>query len=133
MAADEDLRAWCLADSAIGGVIGQRWHQNTVPAAGAPVPFIWARRQRVETDGALSEPRVATTWFELECVSQDLDEAMQLADLVRERCEGARGKLGMGLYQYVAVIDQYDDYQARNLDADEQLQIAALIVQMEHA
>jgi hypothetical protein len=129
MATDSDLRTYVLADGTVSGITTS-YFQNTVPEA-ADVPFIWCRRQRIERDETIGEARrTLAIWYDIECVSSDLDEAISLADAVRDRLEGTSGTMGSGTYAWVTVEDQFDDYVPRNEAADESLHVISLIVQV---
>lgn len=137
MATDEDLRSYALSIPEVAGMIGARWHQNTVPGPGATLPYVWCRRSREDFGDELGARDPERTFFEVECVSDDLGEALHLGDLLKRQSpqglEGVVGQMGTGIYAWVSVDDAYDDYVPRNLEADERLQVSAFTVEVAHA
>ena len=129
MATDTDLRTYVVADGTVSAIT-TRYYQNTVPE-GAELPFIWCRRSRMQRREMLDAVRdIEAEFFDIECVSDDLDDAISLADAVRDRLEGTSGTVGSGSYAHIGVEDQFDEYVARNQDADEHLHIVSLIVEV---
>lgn len=126
----ENLRTFVLADVAIAAVVGTRMHQNSVPEDAA-LPFIWYRQAGVVYEGctdsaAGDEPDQYD--YDVECVSDDVDEAADLAALVRPRLAFHRGTLGAGSTQGILVEDHEDDYFKRNEDADAGIHVASFRV-----
>ncbi len=124
----QNLRAFLLADASIAALVGASVHQNLVPE-NRPTPFIWYRQAGVAyepiTDAAAgADPD--DYLYDLECVSDDLDEAANLAALVRGRLAYYRGDFGDSTVQAIFVDDHEDDYIPRNEDADAGLHAATL-------
>ncbi len=116
----QNLRAFLLADSQIASLVGANVHQNHVPED-RPTPYVWFRQAGVHYEGTTdAEPGAPPDDYlvDLECVSDDLDEAADLAALVRERLAFYRGPFGDSTVQAVLVEDHEDDYLPRNEDAD---------------
>jgi hypothetical protein len=129
--AGEDLRSYIVADSTINGIISTRCFQNTVPET-ATLPFIWFVRRGVEFLEILGEAESTPyrEYYDFECVSDEVDQAIDLADAVRARLQGTSGSIGAGTYQWVDVTDQSDTYIPRNIADDERLTIASLAVEV---
>jgi hypothetical protein len=69
--------------------------------------------------------------YDFEVVATTLDEADDIADLVRTRLHGAHGTLNSTTtYQWVEVQDQREDYVPQNMQADELLHIVSLDVEV---
>lgn len=129
MATDADLRTYVLADASVAAIT-EEYYCNTVPED-ATLPYIWARRSRIVKEEVLGQAaRIEAEWFDLECVSDDLGEAIELSDAVRDRLDGTSGAVGDATYAWIDVEDQFDDYVPRNLEADEFLQIVSLVVEV---
>lgn len=125
----QDIRTYLLADAAVSGKTS-RCFVNVVPEAKAR-PFIWLRRSGAGGTGVVGgADSIWQVRLDLECVAGDLDTASQLADAVRARLEGASGTLGSNSYAWVAVEDQFDDYEIVNQAADEHLESVALNVEV---
>jgi len=125
----EDLRDSLLIDLTVARLVEDRMYVNVVPA-GTDVPFVWIQRRGVEYLDALGEVE-ATPYRELvdiECVSDGAIEMMELTDAVRVALNGARGTVGQGVYSWVTVRDQAEDYVVRNM-ADQHLFIGSLDVE----
>lgn len=130
--AAEDLRTFVLTDATVAAAVTARMFENTVPSTSTTLPFIWYRLSGREWLGILgeAESKPYRERFDVECVADDLDDAHDLADAVRAKLDGHKGAMGTGSYQWVHVMDQYEDYQARNLEADEHLHVVAMAVEV---
>lgn len=123
----EDIRTWLLADASISAVVGARVHQNKVPQASA-APYVWYGRATTANEDALDDPAGTTPFsqiFDIESISDDIDEALDLADLLKAK-HLARGTIGSGTVQGVFVTDHADDYIPRGVDSDDGRHVAAL-------
>lgn len=131
MATDADLRHFVISDAVVAAIT-MDYYCNTVPEAAA-LPFIWARRSRIIKEEVIGQgARIESEWFDVECVSDDLAEALALSNAVSDRLEGHSGLMNEGSYAWVSVQDQFDEYVPRNLDADEQLHVVSLLVEVTH-
>lgn len=132
MSTAEDLRTFVLTESDITDVIGTRMYENTVPGSTTTLPFVWYRMARREFAGVLGqqESKPWQEFYDVECVSDDLDQAHDLAELVRLKLDAHYGTMGSGTYAWVHVLDQYEDYVPRNIEADEHLQIVSLQIEV---
>lgn len=137
MSTGEVLRQYLIGttagSTAIKDEISSRCYQNSVPTA-ADMPFVWFRRRMVEFLDTLGEINTVPyrEMFDFEVVADTLDEADDIADLVRIRLHGARGTLNSteASYQWVEVQDQREDYVPRNMQADELLHVVSLDVEV---
>ncbi len=131
MAVDTDLRTYMLADATIAGLVGDRCFQNSVPSIKTTRPWLWFRRSRTEPLEVLGdEEQDHIVAFDVECVSDDLSQAITLRDAVVSRLRNHQGTMGDSTYNWVAVDDKWDDYMPRNLEADEHLQITSVNVEI---
>lgn len=129
--AGEDLRTYIVADTTVGGIIGTACYQNTVPET-VSLPFVWFVRRGVEFLEILGETETKPyrEYYDIECVADGVDDAIDLCDAVRARLQGTSGTIGAGTYQWVDVTDQSETYVPRNIADDERLTIAALAVEV---
>jgi hypothetical protein len=130
----ENLRTKLLADGTIAGLVGTHIHQGTVPQNDlATFPYIWFARSSRRLDRVLDEAAGAASdeeWFNVECVSDDLDESQDLAQAVRDDIECFRGTMGTQTVKAVFVEDQDDSYVPRNTAGENELHVAALSLQI---
>lgn len=128
----ENLRSFLLADATVTGLIGTRLYHNQTPGFNPTLPFVWIRRRGIDDldliDGDEYPPFYE--YFDLEAVSDDVGEALAVADACRDRLHGHKGVMGAGAVNGIRVQDQSDDYLTRNDDADERLTVAALDIEV---
>jgi len=100
--------------------------QNTIRQQ-APSPRIWYQRGSSEepVDCAGVGGLVESTW-DIECHSDDLDQALDLADAVKRRLNGHFGSFGTGRVMGVFVEDHDDDYIPAGVGSEEGLYVAAI-------
>lgn len=125
----KDLRTYLLADDTIDGLTDHCF-VNIVPET-KDRPFIWLRRSGSNGAGVIGQ--VDDEWqqrFDVECVGADLDAADDLAAAVRSRLAGTVGTMGSNKYAWVAVEDQYDDYEVVNRAGDERIEVVSLVVEV---
>lgn len=126
----ENLRTFVLAGASIANVIGSRMAQNSIPED-YDLPYVWFRQAGVTYEGT-TDAAAGTApdeyLYDLECVSDDVDEAADLAELVRTRLAFYRGALGDQTVQAIFVEDHEDDYFPRNADAEQGIHVASLRV-----
>lgn len=116
----ENLRAFLLADTAIAALVGARVHQNLVPHQDL-FPYLWFQQAGVNYEGttdAAPGQEPDDYLFDVEAVSEDVDQAANLAGLVRRRLAFYRGAFGAATVQSILVDDHEDDYFPRNANAD---------------
>lgn len=125
------LRTHLLDSTSIAAVVGTSVHQSRVPASVNP-PYIWYQRASAETIGTL-DGGVAVDWatyFDVECVADDLGDAQSLATLVKARLSNHRGTFGDGTIKGAFVEDHSDDYIPRSVSDDSVAHVAAIRVQI---
>jgi hypothetical protein len=132
MSIGEDLRSWLLADAAIAGIVGNRVHQNNVPQDTGTLPYIYYARstQDRDQDPDLNSPSKVphrVNW-DIECISQDIDEALELADLVNAK-EQYKGQFGNGSVGGIFVSSQDDGYVPRGIGDDVGWHVASIDLQ----
>ena len=135
----EQLRDFLLADATVSGLVEERVHQAIIPDAARSVyPRIWFRRAAVDgelnLDGGATLPQ---TTFDLEVLTDDIEQLDTLADAVRARLHGypPTGTAGSwGTRQVLGVFceDQSDDYIPFAINDDEGTHFAALSVVVCH-
>ena len=127
----ENLRTFILTSTGISALVSTRVYENTVPMS-KDLPFIWYQRRTVQNLDILGEAEAVPylEYYDVECVDDSVDGAIDLADLTRTKLEGHSGTMGTTVYQWVSVRDQRDDYISRMQAADEQLSISALDVEI---
>lgn len=79
-------------------------------------------------DGGLTEQQ-----FDLEVISDDLDESQDIAHAARKFLNGKRGTFGTQTVQGVFVEDHNDDYIPKGVVSEEAYHVAALAVTIWHA
>lgn len=125
------LRTHLLDAASIAAVVGSHVHQSRVPESSAP-PYIWYQRASTETIGTL-DGGINNEWaayYDVECVTDDLDGAQSLASLVKSRLHNHRGTFGDGTVKGVFVEDHSDDYIPRSVADDSVAHVAAIRVQI---
>jgi len=123
-----------LADSGVANLVGERIYAGAVPA-GAAVPLIWMRRRAVGDSGAMeAESEPLSESLDLECVSDDSQEAIEVSDAVRAWakawCDAGSSVMGDSTYTWVDVRDAAEDYVPRNIDAGENVYFSNLDVEV---
>ena len=131
MSATSSLLTELKANAAIAAVVGDEVYQNVVPED-KPGPYIWfatSGQEQMETMGP--DAQVLRHFVDLECVSLDVDQALDLADTVRQQLGlTPAGSFGTGHIAGISVSDQTDEYVPRNPAADEGQTVAALSVEL---
>jgi hypothetical protein len=106
--------------------------QNTIPE-NQPVPRIWYQRssQEVERDAAGAAVLTRSTW-DMEVISDDIDECLNIADAVKTRLDGHFGLFGSTseTVKGVFVRDHDDEYLVKGLGENEGAHVAALSVEI---
>jgi hypothetical protein len=127
----ERLRTFLTADAGIAAVVSTRVHQGIVPESSI-VPFIWFRRARTDEPRTLDggSPSGYEQFFDIECVSEDLDQCQDLALAVRDKLNNYRGTFADSTVKGIFVEDHSDDYIPRSVSSDDVAHVAALSVQI---
>lgn len=126
------LRTFCLANSTISTAIGTRMSQGMVPET-IEVPYVWFGRQTT-TDLDEVNPAVGlapfSTTFDLEVISDDLDEAQTIADAFKSRLNNYRGAFADSTVKGIFASDHNDQYIPRSVGSDDGRHIAAIQVEV---
>lgn len=128
MAIGEDLKTFLGADGTISGIVGTFVVQNHIPAEDVS-PFIWYMRRGTEyartTDASVGDSTFGH-FFDIECISEDVAEAISLADRIKVILDNFRGTFGNVTLAGAFVEDHSDEYVPRNQSGDTGRHIAAL-------
>lgn len=126
------LRTFCLADATVAAAIGSRMSQGVAPEQ-LPVPYVWYSRASTEDldtlDASPGEAPFSTS-FDIEAISDELDEAQDIAAALKARLNKYRGAFADSSVKGIFVTDHNDDYYPRGLGADEGRHVAALRVEI---
>lgn len=126
------LRTFCLADTTIATAVGVRMSQGVV-AQPLATPYIWfsrARTEDVDTLDAAAGEAAFMHEFDIEAISDDLDEAQDIAAALKTRLNKYRGAFADSTVKGIFVTDQNDDYYPRGLGDDEGRHVAAIRVEI---
>jgi hypothetical protein len=129
-----DLIHELVADSGVTNLVDDRVYGGAVPK-GAELPFIWLQRRMVTGSGALEgEGEPLSESFDVEAVSDDSREAIEISDAVRawakSWCDARSCVMGDHTYTWVEVVDASEGYVVRNVDAGENLYFSNLDVEV---
>ena len=129
MSIGEDLRAFILASPAIVAIIGDNCAQNKIPQGPDELPAIFFKRgtssdemSLAANQGQRAQFRVS---FDVEAVSESLDEVTELAELLNEFHTHA-GPFGAGSVQGLFVDDNSDHYRPYSTNGDDGRHVSAL-------
>lgn len=129
----ENLRAFLLDKATITTFVGADGvHQGLVPQD-VTLPYIWFKRSArryLETTDAAPGADPDEERFDLECISDDLDESQDLSQAVCDALNAYRGTFGDTTISGAFVDDQDDDYVPRGTLGETELHTAALAVQI---
>ena len=136
MSIGEDFRTALISSTAIDAIISGSSGIGLIAqghtAEDVDPPRIWF--ERASSDEELDvggTGGIVDTHFNVECISEDVDECQDLADAVKGFLHGKIGLLGTIHAQFVFVTDHDDDYVPR-ADTDQGLFIGALDVHVRH-
>jgi len=105
-----------------------QYHHN---AEGVSAPRIWYTRTSQTQDLGISGTQfITTTEFNMEVISDDVAEALTIAEDIRSLLHGYRGSMGTDTALYVTVEDRSDDYQPFLTDDDKGNTVAALSIKI---
>jgi hypothetical protein len=131
-----NFRTFLLADSSITAKVSDRIFAIKVPQnKGLPIgPFIWFRKRQALSHDTLDGPAGESPfdfYFDIECVAKNNEVlALQVAELVRTRCNNYRGSVGDSTALGIFVNDQDDDYEAQSTGGDDSFCYGALDVRV---
>jgi hypothetical protein len=120
------LRTFLLADSSIAAAVGPRVHQSFVPED-TPTPCIYFNRESTSDELTIGEIGAAafSHTFAVECIGKDFDDSIELAGLVRTRCNGYYGSFADTTVKGIFIDSQSEDYEPQYgyLDASLSLEV----------
>lgn len=133
----ENLRSVIVNSTAILAVMPTAAEPHAVEQSGNPEspdhPRIWYGRSGANEELDLSGTGGLTQQtFDLEVISDDLDQAQDIAAAVKKYLNGKRGTFGSGTVQGVFVNDQSDDYLPRGISDESGLAVAAINITIWH-
>ena len=129
----KDLRTFLGADATIATLVGAapngRIHQNHVPQDKA-FPFVWYAQSGLLDGDVLAEAAGSAPYgreFDVECVSDDVDKAVDLAEAVRNRLRNFRGVIASTREVQAIFCDEHsEDYVPRGNEGDIGLHVESL-------
>lgn len=132
--ATENLIAFLLDDSSLSASLGTRCNQiRGLQEFTYPFCVLF----RTGTDGDTErtvDQSVGTApfrkFYDIEVVSDDVDEAADIAERVKAYADGYSGAFGDTTIQGLFIEDHDDDYQARAVAGDEAVYVQALQAQL---
>ncbi len=130
----EDLRTFLLADATILATVASRCGQVRAMQDWTE-PYIVFFRTGVDSDTErLANQSTGTKpfreFFDIECISDNLDEAADLAERIKTIGDQFSGTFGGTTVQGIFVEDHDDDYQPRSISDDESNYVTALRVEV---
>ena len=129
---EENLRTALSLEFEVNQYIDDRIHYARVPQ-NRTLPHIWFIRSGENTPLSLDgQGGTHETRFDLECISDDLVEAMNVSRATKNFLHGYRGVLGDGTVQGIFVEDKDDNYIPKSIGSDEGFHVSALTVTTWH-
>jgi len=131
----ENLRTTIIASTAIAavfpGLADPGAVQQGVEMENPPLPRIWYQRTNEEDDRDLEGgPGLVTSEWTIEVISDDLDEAQEIALAARRYLDCYRGALGTQTVEGIFAGSQTDDYVPGGVAAESGLCVSALALQI---
>lgn len=120
------LRNFLLEDATIAGIVGSKVIQGQVRQKVEP-PWIYIRRNSRTPSDDLNDNTPLSETFDVECVSDDLDEAQALSEAIWA-LDQHHGTFDDSTTGGVFIQDQSDDYIPFSVGDDDGYQIASLIL-----
>ena len=131
---NENLRTFLLNIPELVAIVGTKVYEQHVPQRDdttltPDVPFVWFAQAGTDyvrtTNDPVGSPPFWVT-FDIECVSDQIAQAINMANIIRAHSESYRGTFGDQTIQLLQVDDQDDNYVFRNPSADSGLSISSL-------
>lgn len=139
----EDLRTFIINKSSTelgASYVASRVHQNVIPETQLHTyPRVWfertGREQIVYCGGGKADS--IESRFDIECISDDLDQSLNVAAAMWVHLNGARGALttaaGAVVSRGAMLVQQDDDYIPKGIADDSGLHVSALSLHMFHS
>ena len=132
--AAENLRTFLLADSSLLASLGDQCNQiKALDADTYPFCVYFRTGTDPDTDRTLNQSVGVSPFrkfFDVEIVSDDIDEAADIAERVKTYADGFSGTFGGTTIQGLFVEDHDDDYRSRAVADDEAVFVQALQLQL---
>ena len=129
----ENLRTFLLADSGISTTLGaERIGQNRAQQDWG-YPYVVFYRSGTDSERCIGDAVGLAPFrhfFDVECVSSDIDGAADLAEAIKTYADNFTGTFGTQSVQLIAIEDHDDEYQPRTPLSDEAVHIAAINVEL---
>jgi uncharacterized protein YheU (UPF0270 family) len=130
----ENLIAFLLDDSSLSSSLGTQVGQmRALQEWEYPQAIVFRTGTDGDTDRTLDQAvgiKPFRQFYDIEIVSDDVDEAVDIADRVKVIADGFNGTFGATTCQGIFVEDHDDSYQPRGVDEDEAVYIQALRVEI---
>lgn len=126
----ENFRTFVLEDTNISAVVGTNMEQNKVDQD-TDTPFIYYSRTAESEDmDHAGNGGISDITFSVQCVDEDIDASLSLAELVKARLDGYKGAFGTQRVLAVFVNDRNDDYYQKPDGGDIGFHVASLSVRV---
>lgn len=131
------LTSTSYAASNIAAKIGNRAHYTKVPERQANrFPRLWLGRtnkeSQVDLDG--SKGALITDSYDLEVISDDLDEVIEISDLLWSDIHGHYGQVNStDTVKGILLDNQSDDYEPKGIGGDLGLDVSSFILRILYA
>jgi len=132
--AAENLVTFLLADSSLSTSLGTRCNQiRALQDFAYPFAVLFRTGTDGDSERTLNQGVGVSPFrkfFNLEVVSDDIDEAADIAERVKAYADGFGGTFGDTTIQGIFIEDHDDDYQSRAVLDDEAVYIQALQLEL---
>lgn len=131
----ENLRTYLIREEVLDdhselGVIEQ--NKSTLPEDLPPQRIVLKRGSHKKDLDLSGNALLETTKINCECISENIEAAMILADDVKNLLHGVQGTMGAHCVASIFVTDHNDDYEPYSLSEDEGNFVAALEIEIVH-
>ncbi len=132
MSIGEDLIQFLFEDGDVNIIVEGQVSQNIIPQKDE-LPAIWFQRSGEEEplDMGGTGGLKATT-IDLECLSEDIDQVIELGSKAKTALHGKNGAFGTTTVQGVFVDDKDDDYVPKGNQSDDGIHVSAMTVKVWH-
>lgn len=138
--AGADLRTLLLADATLDLLVEGRIVENFIPSL-TPLPYLWFNRASAEYLDCCTPDSTAPwrTFWDVEACADTVADAIAIADAVRAAVAdwianfpSNQNVIGNGVYSYLCVMDQSEEYDVRNASADAVIHVSTLRLELTH-
>lgn len=130
----KQLREFMVSDIDINSVVGVKVCEDIVPEGTSP-PFIWFQQSGEVPSDCLNSSYIESTTYDVECVSDDIEEARTLTQYVKDAIRSVSlESIEFEQTVHTAEISTHDDsYVPKSIDEDAGEHVGALIIELHHA